>query len=100
MTDYTAELGRVPEAGISSEANSAASQTCHGCADPSILSDYHEDRVWDVKPCLPHPKYFQYQEINKNEYNKGIHKGLQISPLLYLIWTWSVSQLQSSHSII
>lgn len=69
-------------------------------AGPGTLSDYHKDRVWDVKPCLPHPKYFQYQEINKNEHNKGIHKGLQISPLLYLIWSWSVSQLQSSHSII
>lgn len=98
--DYAAEPGRVPDARISSEADSAALQTCHGCSDDDTLSDYHEHRVWDVKLCLPHPKYFQYQEINKNEYNKGIHKGLQISSLLYLIWTWSVSQLQSSHSII
>jgi len=98
--DYAAEPGRLPNARISSEANRAASQTCHGCADPGTLSSYQEYRVWDVKSCLPHPKYFQYQEINKNEYNKGIHKGLQISPLLYLIWSWSVSQLQSSHSIV
>lgn len=63
--DYAAEPGRVPNAGISSKADSAASQTCHGCADHGAPSDFHEDRVWDVKPCLPHPKYFQYQEINK-----------------------------------
>lgn len=54
----------------------------------------------DVRPSVPRPDCFHYQEINKNEYNTGIHNGLQMSSLLYLIWTWSVSQLWSSHSII
>lgn len=38
---------------ISSKPHSAASQACHECADPNTPSDYQEDRVWDVKLCLP-----------------------------------------------
>lgn len=48
VTDHAEDPDRTPNARISSKANSAALQTCHGCDNPNTLSDYHRVVVQSV----------------------------------------------------